>query len=129
VFTRSPQCSLSRDRRIQSIPPHLTYLRRILISSSYLRVSLHNGLFPAGFPTKTLQPLLFSPTRATFTAHLILLDIIILTLSDEEYSYEAPRYAYFSSILLFRLSSVLNLENKVCKTIRTTGTSYLNVGV
>jgi len=46
---------------IQSIPPHPTYWRSILILSSHLRLCLPSGLFLSGFPTKTLYTSLFSP--------------------------------------------------------------------
>ena len=47
-----------------------------LILSSHLRLGLPNGLFPSGFPTKTLCTTLPSSLRATCPAHLILLDFI-----------------------------------------------------
>ena len=52
--------SLSWASSIQSIPSHPTSWRSTLILSSYLRLSLPSGLFPSGFPTKTLYtPLLY----------------------------------------------------------------------
>ena len=61
-------------------PPHPTYWRSILILSSYLRLGLPSGLFPSGFPTKTLYTALPSPIRVTCPAHLIFLDFIISTI-------------------------------------------------
>ena len=42
-------------------------------------MSLQSGLFPSGFPIKTLYTPLLSPTRATFPAHPIILDFITRT--------------------------------------------------
>ena len=70
---------------IQSIYPHPTSWRSILILSTHLRLGLPSGLFPSGFPTKTLHTSLSSPIRATFPAHLILLDFITRTILGEEY--------------------------------------------
>ena len=56
---------------IQSIPPHPTSWRSILILSSPLCLGLPSGLFPSGFPTITLNmPLLF-PIHTTCPAHVI----------------------------------------------------------
>jgi hypothetical protein len=44
-----------------------------------------SGLFLSGFPTSSLYVFLFSSIRATYPAHLILLDLIILIILGEEY--------------------------------------------
>ena len=76
AFTSVPHLSLSWASSIQSIPPHPTYWRSILIVSSHLGLGLPNGLTPSGFPTKTLYTPLLSPTRATWSTRLILLDFM-----------------------------------------------------
>ena len=79
ALTSVRHLSLSWTSPIQSIYPHPTSWRSILILSTHLRLGLPSGLFHSGFPTKTLYTSVSSPIRATCRAHLILLDILITT--------------------------------------------------
>ena len=85
TFTSALHLPLSWASSIQSIPPHPTSWRSILILSSHLHLGLPSGLCPLGFPTKTLYMPLPSPIRATCSAYLILLDLITRTILGEEY--------------------------------------------
>ena len=85
AFTNARYLSLSWARSIQSIPPYPTAWRSTLILSSHLWLGLPSGLFPSGFPTKTLYTILLSPIHATCPAHLILLDFITQTVFGEQY--------------------------------------------
>ena len=76
--------SLSWASPIQSIYPHPTSWRSILILSTHLRLGLPSGLFPSGFPSKTLYTPLSSPICTTCPAHHIL-DFITRTILGEEY--------------------------------------------
>ena len=55
--------SLSWASPIQSIYPHPTSWRSILILSTHLCLGLPSGLLPSGFPTKTLYTTLLTHTR------------------------------------------------------------------
>ena len=83
AFTSVRQLSLSYTSSIQSMPPHPTSWRSILILSSHLRLGLPSGLFHSGFPTKTLYTPL-RHIRATRPAHLIL-NLITRTILGEQY--------------------------------------------
>ena len=54
VHTTVRHLSLSWASPIQSIYPHPTACISILILFTHLRLGLPSGLFPSGFPTKTL---------------------------------------------------------------------------
>ena len=85
AFTSDRHLSLLWASSIQSTPQYHTSWRSILILSSNLCLGLTSGLFPSGFPTKTLYTPLLSPIQATCPAHPIFLDFIILTVWGEEY--------------------------------------------
>ena len=85
ALTSVRHLSLSWASPIQSIYPHPTSWRSILILSAHLRLDLPSGLLPSGFPTKTLYTPLSTPIRATCPAHLILLDFITRTILGEGY--------------------------------------------
>jgi hypothetical protein len=52
-------------------PIHTPTSHSILMFSSHLRLGLPSGLFPWGFPTKTLYTPLLCPVRSTYPTHLI----------------------------------------------------------
>jgi len=48
---------------------------KILFVSVHLRLDISSVPFPSGFPTKILYVFLTSPTRATFSTYIILINI------------------------------------------------------
>jgi len=67
-----------------TFPPYVPKIHSIIILYN-LRMRLPSGLFPLGFPIKILYEFLTSPVRATCSAHLIPLDLIILITFCEAY--------------------------------------------
>ena len=97
AYTSARHLSLSSASSIQSIPPHPTSWRSILILSSHLRLGLPSGFFPSGFPTKTLYTPL-SPIHATCPACLIFLYFITRTILGDEYRpLSSPLYSFLHS--------------------------------
>ena len=104
ALTSVRHLSVSWARSIQSIYPHPTSWRSILILSTHLRLGLPSGLFPSGFPSKTLYTPLSSPIRATCPARLILLDFITRTILGEEYkSFSSSLYNLLHSPVISSL--------------------------
>ena len=85
AFTSARQLSLSWASSVQSIPPHPTSCKSILMLSFHLHLVLPSGLFPSGFPTKILHTRLLCPIGVICPDHLILLDFIIRTKLNEGY--------------------------------------------
>jgi len=85
AFTSSRHLSLSWASSIQSLHPHSTFWRAVLILSFHLRLGLPSGIFPSRFPTKTLYTPLLSPHTCYNPIHHILLDFITRTILGEQY--------------------------------------------
>ena len=85
VFTIARHLYLSWAILIQSMPPHPTSWRSILIVYSHLCLVLPSRLFHSGFLTKTLYTPLLSPIRATCPAHFIFLEFVTRTILGEEF--------------------------------------------
>ena len=110
ALTSVRHLSLCWASPIQSIYPHPTSWRSILILSTHLRLGLPSGLFPSDFPTKTLYTSLSSPIRATCPAHLILLDFITCTILGEEYkSRICNTYGFLTAKIATRTCHIVTL--------------------
>jgi hypothetical protein len=100
----SQEPSTASDPETDESNSHLQlYFSRIHFAlPSHLRLDPTSGLFPAGLPTKRFYVFLITSTRATYTAYLILLELVIPVKST---NYGAP-HVVFSSILSLHLSCV-----------------------
>ena len=123
ALTSVRHLSLSRANPIQSIYPHHTSWRSILILSTHLRLGLPSGLFPSGFPTKNFYTPLSSPIRATCLAHRwsIYTDIIVVTVIIIVIMLSSSLVtSLFSPVLHLnqRRSLLLRLQVSHCSTFR-----------
>ena len=106
ALTSVRHLSLSRANPIQSIYPHPTSWRFILILSTHLRLGLRSGLFPSGFLTKAL----YTPSPRPYAPHVQPISLFSI-LSPAQYwvrssNHSVPRYAITSIPLFPRPSSV-----------------------
>jgi len=65
ALTSARHLSLSWASPIQSIYPHPTSWRSILLLYTHLRLGLSSGLLPSGFPSKTL----YTPSTHPYAPH------------------------------------------------------------
>ena len=105
AFKSARHLSLTWASSIQSIPPHTTSWRSVLMLSSHLRLGLQSGLFPSGFPNKTsYTPLPFPIPLPCYLAPL------------------RPKCSSQHPILKHpQRSSSLNVSDQVSHSYKTTG--------
>ena len=96
AFTSFRHPSLSWASQIQSTCPQPTSWKSILILSTHLCLGLPSGLFPSGFPTRTL----YAPSPPPYALHAQPISFLSI-LSPAQYwvrstDHLAPRYAISS---------------------------------
>ena len=96
ALTNVRHLSLSWASPVQSIYPHPTSWRYVLILYTHLRLGLQIGLFPSGFPTK----ILYTPSPHPYAPHVQPISFFSI-LSPAQYwlrstNHLAPRYAISS---------------------------------
>jgi len=106
--------------------PDQSSQRSILILSSYLCLGLLSGLFPSGFPSKSLYKTLLSPTCASFPPHPILLDLITRIIFGEEYRSLSSSCSFLHSPVTSSFLGWNNPQHPILNTLCLI--SSLNVG-
>ena len=104
ALTSVRHLSLSWANPIQSIYPHPTSWRSIVILSTHLRLGLPTCLLPSGFPSKSL----YTPSPHPHAPHAQLISFFLILLSAQYWvrskNHLAPRYAVSSILPLPRPS-------------------------
>jgi hypothetical protein len=103
VFTRALHSPYPEPDRSSPYHPIPSYLSKIHFIRSIVHPptsGLPSGFYPSGFPTSTLYAFRFSPIRATYTVHLILLDLIVLIILGEEYKLRSSSLCSFIQPIL-----------------------------
>ena len=95
ALTSVRHLSLSWASPIQSIPPHPTSCRSILILSTHLRLGLPSGLLPSGFPTKTL----YTPSPHPYAPHAQPISFFLI-LSPAQYRMRSTSCVTYTGINL-----------------------------
>jgi hypothetical protein len=78
---------------------HYCYNIHILILSSHLCLDLQRGFLPSSFLTTILDTFIISPMHAICFVYLLLLDLITLVISGEQYKLWSTSLCYFHSPL------------------------------
>ena len=92
ALTSVRQMSLSWASPIQSTYPHSTSWRSILILSTHLRLCLPSGVFPSGFPTKTLYAFLlyYFTKKRGINLVITVKSILIITCNIPQHTKSSP---------------------------------------
>ena len=80
-----PTCPYPKPEQSSPFSPHPISCRYISILCSHLLLGPPSGLFPSGFPHKTIYAPLMFPIRVICPAHLILLCFITRITFGEQY--------------------------------------------
>ena len=111
ALTSVRQLSLSWASPIQSIYPHPTSWRSILILFTHLRLGLLSGLFPSSFPTKTL----YTPLSHPYAPHAQPISFHRLFIV---YIYYTPLHVSSTIMLIFRRTNVISTASGIVTVFR-----------
>jgi hypothetical protein len=85
---------------------HPVSLKSILMLCSHLRLGFLSGVSPSVFSTKVLYAVLICPIRTTCPTHLILLNLITLTIFGEGHKlWNSPFGRFANNVMKIQLSN------------------------